>query len=83
MIQLKTNAVTATYKKASTKMKEKVDKCGAKFAKRAGVLERIQINGTNPCFITLKDHKENFENNPKTRLINPAKMKSGDSARLS
>ena len=30
-------------------------------------------NGKNDCFITLKDHKPNFKNNPKVRLINPAK----------
>ncbi len=29
------------------------------------------------AFITLKDHKENFENNPKCRLINPAKSEIG------
>ena len=31
----------------------------------------------NVSFITLKDHKENFENNPKCRLINPAKIELG------
>ena len=74
---LKTNAITSTYKKASIKLKEKVDKGGVKYAKKAGVLDRMQINGTNQCFVTLKDHKENFENNPKTRLINPAKNEIG------
>jgi hypothetical protein len=29
------------------------------------------------AFISLKDHKENFENNPKCRLINPTKSESG------
>jgi hypothetical protein len=29
------------------------------------------------AFIFLKDHKENFENNPKCQLINPAKSESG------
>jgi hypothetical protein len=29
------------------------------------------------AFISLKDHKENFENNQKCRLINPAKSESG------
>ena len=29
------------------------------------------------CFITLKDHKPNFENNATTRLINPAKNEIG------
>ena len=40
-------------------------------------LNRMFINGKNNCFITLKDHKENFLNNPKTRLLNPAKNELG------
>ena len=75
--KLKTNAITATYKKGNAKTKEIIDKTGAKFAKEAGVLDRMHVNGSNGCFITLKDHKENFENNPKTRLINPAKNEIG------
>ena len=31
----------------------------------------------NQSFIALKDHKENFENAPKCRLINPAKSTIG------
>ena len=75
--RLKSNAITTTYKKGNEKMKMNVDKAGAKFAKKAGALEKIQVNGKNQCFITLKDHKENFANNPKTRLINPAKNEIG------
>ena len=29
------------------------------------------------CFVSLKDHKENFKNNPKCRLINPTKCELG------
>ena len=29
------------------------------------------------AFVTVKDHKENFETNPKFRLINPAKSELG------
>ena len=29
------------------------------------------INGKESCFINLKDHKVNFSNNPKNRLLNP------------
>ena len=35
------------------------------------------VNGTNSCFITLKDQKQNFLFNPKVRLLNPAKNKLG------
>ena len=34
------------------------------------------------AFISLKDHQENFENNPKCRLINPAKSDSGKISKL-
>ena len=75
--KVKDSAITSTYKKANINIKKKVDKHGIKFAKEAGIIDRIQENGTNNCFVTLKDHKENFENNPKTRLINPAKNEIG------
>ena len=37
----------------------------------------MEINGTGNCFLTLKDHKENFFNNPSARLPNPAKNEIG------
>ena len=37
------------------------------------VYDKIKINGSSACFITLKDHKENFINSPTVRLLNPAK----------
>ena len=75
--QLKKNAVTSKYKKASGKIKEKIEKGSVKFAKKAGIIDRMDQSGSNNCFITLKDHKENFQNNPTTRLINPAKNEIG------
>ena len=37
----------------------------------------MDIKGESNCFITLKDHKENFQKNPSMRLINPAKIELG------
>ena len=37
------------------------------------ILDRMDINRKNTCFITLKDHKENFLKNLTVRLINSAK----------
>ena len=34
-------------------------------------------NGKSKCFITLKDHKPNFKNNPEVRLINLEKNEIG------
>ena len=36
----------------------------------------------NVSFITLKDHKQNFTNNPKCRLINPAKPELGKVSKM-
>jgi hypothetical protein len=38
---------------------------------------RIYSTVSRQAFVTLKDHKENFENNPKCRLINPTKAELG------
>ena len=59
------NAITSKYKKASNNIKKQI------------VLNRLEVNGENNNFITLKDHKENFNNNPTVRLINPAKNELG------
>ena len=37
----------------------------------------MEIMAKKQAFITLKDHKENFENNLPCRLINPAKSEMG------
>ena len=50
---------------------------GKKFLGNREVLNRLEINGENNSFITLKDHKDNFNNNPTVRLINPAKNELG------
>ena len=37
------------------------------------ILDRLKINSKNICFISLKDHKENFLNNPVVLMVNPVK----------
>ena len=37
----------------------------------------MKINGENNSFITLKDHKKDFNNSPTIRLINPAQNELG------
>ena len=79
------DSITTTYKKVikkKTKNKNKttVNKLtlrGKNFVKDKTFANRILVNGHNECFTSLKDHKSNFTNNPKTRLINPIKSKIG------
>ena len=40
---------------------------------KLGIGDRVETMARRQAFISLQDHKENFLNNPKCRLINPAK----------
>ena len=71
------NAITLKYKKTSNNIKKQINIDGKIVLRKREVLNRLEINGKNNSFITLKDHKENFNNNPTVRLINPAKNELG------
>lgn len=71
------NAVTSTYKKVNKNVHRKINSAGKSIVKDMKIFDRMLINGENEAFITLKDHKENFQNNPKVRLLNPAKNEIG------
>ena len=75
--QLLTNSITNTYKKTNDRAKHSINLDGKKIMSDHPIAERMTINAENNCFVTLKDHKENFLNNPTTRLINPAKNELG------
>ena len=68
---------TATYKKASDNIHNEINTDGKKLMKDKDILNRMLTNGKNEYVITLKYHKPNFKNNPKVRLINPAKSEIG------
>ena len=44
--------------------------------------KRMETNEKGNSFITIKDHKENFDNYPTVRLINPAKNELGRMSKL-
>ena len=62
--KLLTDAVTSTYKKAEANVESKIMSEGKKLVKNKSVYNRMLTNGKNEAFITLKDHKPNFQNNP-------------------
>ena len=47
------------------------------LAEKLEIDDRVYSLSKREAFITLKDHKDNFENNPKCRLINPSKSELG------
>ena len=64
-------------KKVPDKINDKINTEGKRIMKNKTALNRIFINGKNNCFITMKDHRANFLNNPETRLLNPTKNELG------
>ena len=54
-----------------------INKKGKEILKNKEALYRLDINEESNCFFTLKDHKENFQNNPTVRLIKPARTDIG------
>ena len=69
--------VTQTYKAANDDLEEKINKEAKKFTDKLKISERVEKIAEKEAYITLKDHKENFENDLPCRLINPAKSNIG------
>ena len=69
--------ITKTYKKCDSDTYDLINNEAKKFAKSFNVDDRAECMAPSNAFITLKDHKDNFDKNPKCRLINPAKSEMG------
>ena len=69
--------VTKTYKKSCTLDYDTINAEAREIAKTLDLDDRIKCMAKQTAFITLKDHKPGFENDPKCRLINPAKSEIG------
>ena len=71
------NSITSTYKKADEKVIDDINLEAKELATSLNIEDRMECLAKQQAFITLKDHKENFKNNPTCRLINPAKSEMG------
>ena len=56
--------VTKTYKKSSDNVANKLDTLSASIAKQLKLDDRIEKLANNEAFITLKDNKPAFNDNP-------------------
>ena len=63
---------TKDYKIAPNGTKEDIDRRTSTLARKLKIDDRMECYTETPCFITLKDHKNNFTSNTKCQLINPA-----------
>ncbi len=74
--------ITKAYKHGSEGTISQIDDELKHISNNLGIGDRIEQMKKREAFISLKDHKENFENNPKCRLINPAKSESGKLSKI-
>ena len=69
--------VTKTYKKTNPNVPDIITLEDKKIAEKIELADRIEVSASRDSFITLKDHKPDFINNPTCRLINPSKSEVG------
>ena len=74
--------ITKAYKHGSEGTISQIDDELKHISNNLGIGDRIEQMKKREAFISLNDHKENFENNPKCRLINPAKSESGKLSKI-
>ena len=69
--------VEAEYKKENVRNVQKINKAHKKIVNKLEIEDRVYKTVSRECFVSLKDHKDNFQNNPKCRLLNPTKCELG------
>ena len=74
--------IQSTYKKTSTKIENVLEKEQVQIATSLKIEDRVDKTARREAFVTLKDHKPNFENKPTCRLINPAKPELGKASKI-
>ena len=71
------NNITSTYTKTEESTLQNINEEAKTIATKLNLDDRIECFAQRNAFLTLKDHKENFPNKIKCRLINPAKPEIG------
>ena len=74
--------VTKTYKRGFEGNISEINNELKHIANKLSIGSQIKCMKKREAFISLKDHKENFENNPKCRLFDSAKSDSGKISKL-
>ena len=69
--------ITKTYKKPTQDLYSTINNDAKAIASNLNISDRTECMAKSDAFITIKDHKEDFNINPKCRLINPAKSELG------
>ena len=69
--------ITREYKKADNTIIQETNFEAKKITEKLHIEDRVEILQSTEAFISIKDHKQNFQNQPQCRLLNPAKSEIG------
>ena len=69
--------VTAHYTKDRHDTATHVNKEASVLCEKLNIANRVEVMSQQQCYLTIKDHKDNFQNDTKCRLINPSKSQVG------
>ena len=75
--ELLLKAIHATYMRGNKAMEEEMNQDAKAFAIQLDLEDRVFRTERREALFTLKDHKDNFANNPEVRLLNPTKPELG------
>ena len=75
--KLLSDNITSSYRKSDDSIVNDINIEAKSIAKTLELDDRIESLPKTDAFITLKDHKQNFNSQPKCRLINPTKTEIG------
>ena len=73
--------VQKEYKKAKNQTVKKINQAHKNIVSNLGLEDRVFKTMDRQCFITAKDHKNDFKNAPSFRLLNPTKGEIGKIAK--
>lgn len=74
--------ITASYQKTDDDAIKDINLEARLIASKLNLDDKIEALPQRNAFITLKDHKPTFPNNPKCRLINPSKSEIGKVSKI-
>ena len=75
--QLKNNNILPTYKKTDIETVNNINREAKHLTQQLQIDNRVEIIADKEAYVTIKDHKADFPNNIKCRLINPCKSNVG------
>ena len=79
--QTLTNNITKNYKKTTNQTITDIQTTDKHLAAKLKLDDRMEQTAPKNAFITIKDHKPNFPDNPSYRLINPTKSELGKASK--